>query len=62
METTKPTEMETPARQINVAKEACQQKLVEAISEFERVTGLWVDGIEYKRCQTKINVTIAISL
>lgn len=54
--------MDTPARQINVAKEACQQKLAEAVAEFERVTGLWVDGIEYKRCQTKINVTIAISL
>lgn len=54
--------MDTPARQINVAREACQRKLAEAIAEFENVTGLWVDSIEYIRCQTKIDVTIGISL
>lgn len=62
MATTKSADRETPAKQIIRAKEGCQRKLVEAIAEFENITGLRVNNVEFKRCPSKFDVTIVISL
>lgn len=57
---------ELPAKLIRSAKDVCNQKINDAIREFEKETGLLVSDIEYNR-RTFLNntetwVTIHISL
>ncbi len=48
---------------ISEAKDACQEKILAAIGEFERETGLPVSDIEYHtENMVKHYVTIVISL
>lgn len=57
---------EPPAKQIQSAKQVCNQKICDAIREFEKETGLLVSDIEYNK-RTVFNcietsVSIIISL
>lgn len=57
---------QSPAKLIQKAKDACNQKINDAIREFEKETGLMVSDVEYNKrtvfnC-TETSVSIIISL
>jgi hypothetical protein len=58
--------VQLPAKLIHSAKQACNQKINEAIRDFEKETGLLVSDIEYNKrtvfnC-TETSLSIIISL
>lgn len=57
------TDMSSSSKQIHIAKVVCENKVLDAIHEFEQATGLPVSCIEYhNENMVKNYVTIVISL
>jgi len=55
--------MSSSSKQIHIAKVVCENKVLDAIHEFEQATGLPVSCIEYhNENMVKNYVTIVISL